>query len=169
MDSGKALTAGIWITGALVVALGIRIVSGLGNGPGRPMPRFSMQTVDGKKLSNQDIAGRVALFYVCGEGCGACEAAGPAVTRIFDSYPEKRVAVIAGDAWNDDRAGAAALSKKLRVPTAVGIRQVARAFGSHRVPFFVVVGRDGRVVFTQEGFGDGQPLEDAVNRALTAR
>ncbi|MBL8067542.1 MAG: hypothetical protein JNM28_03765 [Armatimonadetes bacterium] len=46
---------------------------------------------------------------------------------------------------------------------------MARAFGSHSVPFFVVVGRDGRVVHTQVGFGDGQPLEDAVNRALTAR
>lgn len=68
MDSGKAITAGIWITGALVLALGFRIVSGLGNGPGRPMPRFSMRTVDGKELANQDVAGRVVLFYVSGEG-----------------------------------------------------------------------------------------------------
>ncbi|MBS1710379.1 MAG: hypothetical protein JSS71_01485 [Armatimonadetes bacterium] len=46
---------------------------------------------------------------------------------------------------------------------------MARAFGSHSVPFFVVVDRDGRVVHTQEGFSGGQPLEDAVNRALIAR
>lgn len=79
------------------------------------------------------------------------------------------MAVIAGDAWEDNPAGAERLSRKLGVPTVVGIRQVSRSFGVSAVPFFVVVDRSGRVVFTQKGFGDGQVIEDAIHRALETR
>ncbi len=89
--------------------------------------------------------------------------------RIFDSYPKKRVAVVAGDAWNDDVSGARALSKKLGVATVVGIREIQRDFGATAVPFFVVADRSGRVVFTQSGFGDGQVIEDAIHRALVTK
>ncbi|MFM9873262.1 MAG: TlpA family protein disulfide reductase [Fimbriimonadaceae bacterium] len=91
------------------------------------------------------------------------------MTRIFESYPKKRVAVISGDSWNDDISGARKLSTKLGVPTVVGIRRIASKFRSRTVPFFVVVNRKGKVVFAESGFRGGQPIEDAVNQALVQR
>jgi len=152
---------------ASLALMGLR--AKLGSGSGKPMPEFTMKTVDGKDFSNKDIQGRVSVFYVSGEGCGACEVAGPAVTRIFDSYPKKRVAVITGDAWNDTDSGATNLAKKLGVPAVVGIKQVQSQFGVRSVPFFVVVDRQGTVVFAESGFRGGQPIEDAVNQALVAK
>ncbi|MFM9873263.1 MAG: hypothetical protein ACKVQS_07335 [Fimbriimonadaceae bacterium] len=51
-------------------AIGFVIVARLlvGGSVGKSMPEFSMKTLDGAKFTNRDIVGRVAVFYVSGEG-----------------------------------------------------------------------------------------------------
>lgn len=161
-----AVMAGAAVAGILLVLSIPVLKSAL-----RPktMPAFELQTESGKPFTNRDISGRVALFYFSGEGCGACEAAAPEITRIQDSYPKKRVAVVAGDAWHGSKSAAGTLGRKLGFPALTGMDRLRRRFGGATVPYFVVVDRSGKVVFTQSGFGSGQPIEDAIHRALESR
>ncbi len=135
----------------------------------KTMPAFELRTTSGKAFTNRHISGRVALFYFSGEGCGPCEVAAPEVRRIFDTYPKKRMAVVAGDAWDGSPAAANALSRKLGFTTVSGMDRLRRRFGGATVPYFVVVDRQGNVVYTQSGFGGSQPIEDAIHRALESR
>lgn len=51
----------------------------------------------------------------------------------------------------------------------VGISQLQSKFGVTAVPFIVVVDRSGKVVYAEKGFAGGQPIEDAINRALVGK
>lgn len=52
----------------VVLFASLAILIGCGHSVGKTMPSFSMKTLNGKSFTNRDVAGRVAVFYVSGEG-----------------------------------------------------------------------------------------------------
>ncbi len=60
---------GMIIGGVVLLGMVAHIgVQRLSFAPGRLMPEFAMKTVGGEAFGNKDVRGRVALFYVSGEG-----------------------------------------------------------------------------------------------------
>lgn len=126
----------------------------------------TLKKTDGSTLTTRDLRGKVTFVYLMGEGCGPCEAALPAVQRIARSYPSRRVQVVAMNVWDRSPEAARALRKKSGLPTFTDDGTMMRLMGTRAVPSFMVIGRDGTVLFKKKGFGDSQVLEDAIHAAL---
>jgi hypothetical protein len=58
---------GFGVMGVLGLTV-IWVLAGCGSREGKPMPEFAMKTLGGEAFGNKDVRGRVALFYVSGEG-----------------------------------------------------------------------------------------------------
>lgn len=58
---------GFGVTGLMGLMM-FGVLAGCGSREGKPMPEFAMKTVGGEAFGNKDVRGRVALFYVSGEG-----------------------------------------------------------------------------------------------------
>ena len=99
------LSAASALLGALVVALGARLETGsppglptqpLAHLLGKPAPAFEVPGLDGDPVSPSRAAGADTwLLYFTEAGCGACEAAAPAVEEAAGLLP--LIAVGTGD------------------------------------------------------------------------
>ena len=126
----------------------------------------TLKKTDGSTLTTRDLRGKVTFVFLTGEGCGPCEAALPAVQRIAQSYPSRRVQVVAMEAWDRSPEAARALRKKSGLPTFTDDGTMIRLMGTRAVPSFMVIGRDGIVRHKQTGLCNPQVLEDAIHAAL---
>jgi hypothetical protein len=63
-NRGWTIFGGVLLA-AMVAQIGVQKFR---HAPGRMMPEFAMKTLDGKPFSNKEIMGRVAVFYLSGEG-----------------------------------------------------------------------------------------------------
>lgn len=105
-----------WLKGlvplALFMILGVFLAGGLQRDPSqlpsqmidRPLPDFSMQTLDGDPIHQTDIVGEVTLLNVFGSWCAACLVEHPLLMRVGEDDSVKLIGVN----WRDqpDRAKA---------------------------------------------------------------
>ncbi len=62
---------------------------------GSPMPEFTAQTLDGKPISKQSLAGKIVVMNFWYIGCKPCVAELPALNRLVDEYEGKEVVFLA--------------------------------------------------------------------------
>lgn len=68
---------------------------------GKPMPAFSMRTLEGRTLNNQNLRGRVVVIDFFATWCGPCKIASQAMQRIHNAYAGQNVTVIGASGWED--------------------------------------------------------------------
>lgn len=99
--------------------------------------------------------------------CGACVMAMPTIDSLYREYRDKgsKVTFIMMD-HGDSREQALSLikRKKIEYPVLLCPKSVADAYGLYSYPVFLVIARDGRVVFNQGGFGGNS---DYLRKRLT--
>jgi len=71
----------------------------------RPLPPLAGETVDGGRLEEADLAGKVVLVNVWATWCGPCRTEQPMLQRLWERYRDRGVAFVGID-WRDDRAAA---------------------------------------------------------------
>jgi len=122
--------------------------------PGAPAPHFTLLALDGREYSLPDDRGDepllLAFFRV---KCATCDVAYPYINRLKDAYP-------AGwQLWSvcqDDRERAAEYAERFSLNHPVLLDaaelEVSRLYDPPSTPALYLIGRDGRVEFTSEGF-----------------
>ena len=118
-------------------------------------------------------AGNVVVMDWSTSTCGACIMAMPTIDSLYRHY-RKEGAKVAFVMMNPGDSRKQALSlierKGIEYPVLLCRASVAEAYGLQAYPVFLVVGRDGQIVFNQGGFGTGSPLyqrlKEAVDKAL---
>lgn len=60
----------------------------------KPLPEFSMTTLDGKRVSSNDLKGKVLLIDFWATWCGPCKKAAPALQALHEKYGKKGLVVI---------------------------------------------------------------------------
>jgi peroxiredoxin len=133
---------------------------------GQPAPRFSARTLEGVTYNNASLGGSVTLlqFWTTAPRCRADEAA---LDEIDSKFGAKGLIVLA----IDEGESAATVKKYLREhPRTVRIvldehRQIARRFGKHGCPYYVLIDREGRIAGTQRGPAGEQALVSLLRRA----
>jgi len=129
------------------------------------LPAFSITGLDGKPVSQTDLAGRPAIVEFWATWCVPCRTTLPFLGKLASEHADLRVLAVAVESEEKDvRAAAAAFPPAMTV--ALGSPEIARAFGDlTAVPTTFVVDRGGKIITVV--YGSPPDLEERLRRALT--
>lgn len=142
--------------------------------PGNRAPTWKNlpDAVTGKLYSLDSLleAGNVVVMDWSTSTCGSCLQAMPTIDTLFRRYRESGAAVVfAMMNPGDSKRQAVSLAERkgIAYPILLCPDSVADRYGIQAYPVFLAVGRDGRVVFRQNGY-DGRPerLRDSLKAAI---
>jgi peroxiredoxin len=128
---------------------------------------FTLLGLDGREYSlPRSLEGRPALLVFFTTGCATCDLAFPYVNRLRDVYPE------GWDLWAisqdpPDRATQYARKHDITYPVLIDAPEFAasKPYDPPSTPTMYLVGSDGRVEYTTEGFSKADVNEIASRLA----
>jgi thiol-disulfide isomerase/thioredoxin len=127
-------------------------------GPGAP--RFHAKTLDGTRLDNAALLGKVVLIQFWATWCGYCRRDQPFVDEAVEAYNETKLAVLAVNS-GESRAKVRdylARSPRLGHMVLAADTNLPTLFRSPGLPHYVVIDRAGRLVKEQTGAGGARGL-----------
>lgn len=141
-----------------------------------PLPTDTLTLLDGTQVSLADDTDRVKVIVFTTTQCGVSLTAIPFINRIYESYPADSVQIfgVMRETVAQPRAVLDALKKNdFRVPVALNNGRFYEYFYPQGLsPAVIVIGRNGRIAFIQNGFNYMNPEDtesricNAINRAL---
>ena len=155
---------------ALQLSVALAALSALaGADVGKPAPRFSARTLEGVTYNNESLGGSVTLLQFW-TTAPRCHADAVALDEIDSKFGAKGLIVLAIDEGDP----AATVKKYLQGhPRSVRIvlderKQIARRFGKHGCPYYVLIDREGRIAGTLRGSAGEKALISFLRRAGVA-
>jgi len=140
----------------------------------RTVPAFAVETIDGQRMSLDDLQGKVVLIDFWATWCGPCMAALPHIRSIAKKFEGQPLVVLSISVDTNQAKWKEFVAKnEMTWPQAFdgGFNgKVARAFGVHAIPNTFTVDADG--VLQDEHTGDGSiegKLKKLVKRAEEVR
>ncbi len=134
--------------------------------PGGTAPAFSLNTLDGKHVSSEDLHGSVYVLDFWATWCGPCVESLPHVDQLYVEMQSQGVPFFA---VNEDDPDAADKVKqwvsqnKLSMPVLMdGDQKLFTAYNIQGIPFTAIVGRDGKIIKTEVGAADINTLRDEI-------
>ena len=133
------------------------------------MPSLTMQDLDGRLITTEDLKGKVTIVNFWATWCGPCRAEIPDLIKLQDRYPDQLLVI----GVSTDEGGVAivedfATEYGINYPVVMATPELRRAFpGVRALPTSFVVDPDGRVVQTHVGLINPGIFEQET-RFLTA-
>jgi thiol-disulfide isomerase/thioredoxin len=125
---------------------------------GRTAPPLKLKTLDGKDFDLASLLGKPVLVDFWATWCLPCRQSMPMVAKLYEELKDKGL-VFVSVSRDEDPAYAARFTAKhkyswtnLADPT----WQSDRKWGGAVIPRFVLIAKDGKVVFESEGYDDAQ-------------
>ena len=121
---------------------------------GNPAPDFALKSTDGPNLRLSEYRSGVVVLTFWSDWCGKCADIAPLLNDLSEQYGDTDLQVLAVDV-DGKAAEARELSSgtALDYPLLLDTRQrVSRLYDLKRLPFTVVIDREGRVRHVQNGF-----------------
>jgi len=146
---------------------------------GKPAPAFTLQDLNGKKVSLADYKGKAVLVNFWATWCGPCKIETPWLIELQNQYAAKGFVVLGVSADDLDGGDAARLAAERQ--------QIARAAQQMHIPYPVLVGggalsdlygnldslpasffvdRNGVIVATEYGLVSKSDIEANIRKAL---
>ncbi len=111
---------------------------------------FTLRGLDGQPVSLSRFLGKKPVLLVFwATWCPECKAASPKINALHDGLPGEKMQILAID-YRETREAVAAAVKSRGIRYTVLLDeggQVARAFGVVGIPTYVLIGRNGTVVY----------------------
>lgn len=142
---------------------------------GKPLPKVSLNNINGKTWTNADLKGKVVLLDVFATWCGPCKAAAPKLQAMHNELASKGVMVIGANAGERGASGpldkAAYMTKtkeyvaehKYTYAFTTAADDVAKAMNVKAFPSFFIIDRKGVIREVFVGFN-----EAAIRKTLVA-
>ena len=132
--------------------------------PHEPAPKFMAKTLDGEKLTNESLKGKVVLLQFWATWCPVCRRDQPAVDTLVHDFASKGLVVLAVDVGESRRKVRQYLQRSPRACTIVLTEDtnLVAVFAASSYPLYVLIDKDGNIAGTQSGSGG----EDALRRLL---
>jgi thiol-disulfide isomerase/thioredoxin len=138
----------------------------------KPAPAFTLEGLDGKKVSLSDFKGRPLVVNFWATWCGPCKIEMPWFEEFRKKYAGDGFEIVGLD--DDADVGKEKIARetaKLGVtyPILLSDDVVAKAYGDPEVlPMSFYVGKDGKVVAVTAGLGTKDELEAKVKETIAA-
>ena len=125
------------------------------------IPAFSMQTLDGRTITSDDLRGKVTLVNFWATWCGPCRAEIPDLIRLQARYPDDlQVIGVSTDEGPVEMVEAFATEFGINYPIVMHTPELNRAFpGVMALPTSFIIDPDLRVVQTHVGLINPGVLE----------
>ena len=110
----------------------------------REIPQLTMTTIDGKTITNKDLAGKVTIFNFWATWCAPCRAEIPDLVKLQDQYKEHLVIVgVLSEDDPGDHVSRFAADYKMNYPIVAETEELRDAFpGIFALPTTFMVGPD---------------------------
>lgn len=118
---------------------------------GSPAPAWQLATQDGEKLSLQQLRGKVVVMDFWTSSCYLCHNLMPGIQALHEEFRGQRVVILGFNIWEQGDAAAYWQKRGFTYPFLPQSDEVAQGYGIVAQPSVVVVGKDGKVVFSQLG------------------
>ncbi len=138
--------------------------SGLVN---QPLPRFVAKTLDGERITNDSLKGKVLLLEFWATWCPPCKSDQPAVENIIKDFGKDGLVVLAVNMGEPRRRVKKYLEASPRSSTVVLAEDttLAAICDANSYPLYVLVDREGQVVGVQRGAGGEGALRRLLRKA----
>ena len=137
---------------------------------GDAAPDWTLKTPDGKEVKLSALKGSVVVMDFWATWCGPCKAAMPSVQKLHEKYKEKGVQVYGLNTWEKDGDPAKYMKdQKYTYGLLLKADDVAKKYAVTGIPTFYIIGKDGKVIFTEVGFNGPESekqITDAIDKVL---
>jgi cytochrome c biogenesis protein CcmG/thiol:disulfide interchange protein DsbE len=162
----------------VLVAFSAVLATQVGNDPrkdaktshlaGRPAPKFTVETLDGERLTRRDLAGKAVIVNFWNSWCLPCKQEHPALTEFYARHNDDPDFALVGIVRDDTKTAAQRWVDKRgddwTIATDPG-DQAALAFGTRGQPETLAISPDGVIVGYQFGPSSVDDLETLLDAA----
>ena len=134
---------------------------------GKPAPAFDVKTVDGKSYSLAALKGKPVLLDFWATWCGPCRKSMPVLEKLYSTYKDQGLVVLAVNT-GEDRDTVAEFLKKTPMAYPAALSGDSGILDSYKVtvyPTFVMIGADGNVAAYEVGYGEEAGLLSIAEKA----
>lgn len=134
---------------------------------GEPTPRFRAVTLDGEKLDNDSVKGKVVLLQFWTTWCGYCRRDQEAVESIVKDYGGKGLVVLAVNVGESKKKVKQYLEDNPRT-CKIALTEntnLAALFPTRGFPLYIALDKEGRIAGKQEGAGGESALTRLLEKA----
>jgi peroxiredoxin len=148
---------------------------------GKPAPQFSLQDVNGRKVSLADYKGKAVLINFWATWCGPCKVETPWLVELRNQYASKGFEILGisaeGDgvdpsdkaAWAKEKAEVSEFAQRMRMPYPVLMDgdSLSKPYGGlDAMPTSFFVDRNGKIVAATMGITSKDDIESNIKRAM---
>jgi thiol-disulfide isomerase/thioredoxin len=127
-------------------------------------PRFNAKTMDGEKLTNETVKGRVVLLEFWTTWCPYCLTEAPFVDKINHEYGDKGLLVLTINVGESKKTVKKYLDQHPRKTRIIltDDTNLAAMYEAVEYPIYVVIDKDGNIAATQHGAAGEEALRDLL-------
>jgi len=135
---------------------------------GSQAPDFTLDDTNGKAVSLHDLRGKVVLLDFWASWCGPCRELTPYIQYIHEQMGDKGVVVLGlNDGEDLDTVNQFMKEESITFPELLGCEpDVAMSYFLDGFPTTVVIDRQGKIVYYEDGFRSTLDIVNAVKRTL---
>jgi peroxiredoxin len=129
-------------------------------------PGFSCRTIDGKTFDISKLKGKVIMINFFATWCGPCNLELPVLqNNIWNKYRKNPdfALIIVGRQHSEQEVRDFVTQKKFTMPFAADPdRGIFKLYATQNIPRNIIIGKDGRIIFQNMGYGpeEFKKLED---------
>jgi cytochrome c biogenesis protein CcmG/thiol:disulfide interchange protein DsbE len=135
---------------------------------GHPAPDFTLTTIEGERISLEDLRGQAVLINFWATWCGPCAAEMPDIQDVYEAYAEDGFVVLAIDDAESERIVQAYVDDLgLTFPIAIDVaRDVQLSYQVRAMPTSYFIDKDGIVRQVVFGSMTRPVIEDNVEEMV---
>lgn len=173
--AGIVLAALVGVAAVGDLVQGLRRFDRMGPlGPGKPVPQFAVERLEGGRFDTAALAGRVHVVTFWATWCPYCRDELAELDQMAGRWSPDDVAMVAvnreGGGLTREQVVAVAQQYQratgLRVPIAIDDGQMARAFGVGPIPHTAIFDREGQLRHVHQGRVRGETIADEIDALL---
>ncbi len=137
-------------------------------GTGAMAPNFTLQDLDGKKVSLRDLKGKVVLLEFWATWCAPCRVSIPAIEKIYTTYQGKGLAILGVSLDGGDWDSVKMFGKEfgMSYPILRGDEDVSQKYMVRTIPMFILIDRKGNISHRFLGAGNEDEIEKEIKTLL---
>jgi thiol-disulfide isomerase/thioredoxin len=130
------------------------------------LPSLDLQTLDGRRLTNADLAGKVVLIDFWGTWCAPCRASIPSLKALVERTRDQPLVVVSVSNDSDEKALKSFISEHSMTWAQVWDRSgnFGDEFKIRSYPTYLLVDHEGVIVFRYSGWSEH--VEDSIRAYL---
>ena len=139
---------------AYLIITVILLSSGCASKVGEPLTYFSVTTIDGQVMNNENLKGKIVVINVWATWCGPCIREIPHLNKLVESYKDKNVVFVALTDESKDKVTKFLTKRPFNyqhISDASSINNTLYPGMVAQVPLHVIVNKEGEIAFFMKG------------------